>query len=108
MPETISVEVVYAKPERQWLIETKVLPKSPIEIAIQNSGILELCPEVELSKVVTGIFGKVRPLDHPLQEGDRVEIYRALLKDPRDARRERHKGSTTSPHRRHQSPQTDC
>lgn len=105
MQQDLTVEVAYAKPERQWLIETKVPPQSSIVDAIRHSGILDLCPELVAEQLVVGIFGKLRLLTHPLQNGDRVEIYRPLLKDPREARRERHQENGISHRHRFQTPQ---
>jgi len=57
--------------------------------AIERSGLLARYPEIELKRGRVGIFGKPAQLNAPLREGDRVEIYRLLIADPKAARRER-------------------
>lgn len=59
--------------------------------AIQASGLLQRHPGIDLAVLRTGIWGKVRPLDAPLRERDRVEIYRPLQVDPKEARRLRYR-----------------
>jgi uncharacterized protein len=88
---TIRVEVAYACPDRQRIISVLLEEGSTLEAAVIKSGVLEAFPEIDLESQATGIFGHLRPGDHVLRDGDRVEIYRALLADPRDARRERSK-----------------
>jgi len=82
----ISVEVVYALPEEQFLYALKVPEGTTVEQAIQQSGILEELPDLNYEKV--GIFYKPVKLDRVLEEGDRVEIYRPLIADPKARRRE--------------------
>lgn len=85
----IRVEVAYAAPSRQ-VIKALTLPAgSSIEVAIRASGLLEEFPEIDLSVNRTGIFGEFASLDQSLEEGERVEIYRALLADPKETRRRR-------------------
>ncbi|MHB8535644.1 MAG: RnfH family protein [Sulfuricaulis sp.] len=85
------VEVAYATPQRQETIEVAVRPGATVEQAICASGILEQFPEIDLSNQRVGIFGeRVRPQD-PVHDRDRVEIYRPLIADPKEARRERAK-----------------
>lgn len=77
-----NVEVVYAKPEKQWIINLTIhLPASILD-AIHQSTILEHCSEIDLDKNKVGIFGEILALDTPLKENDRVEIYRPLKIDP--------------------------
>lgn len=85
----IQVEVAYAKPERQLLIELTLPADSTIEQAIQTSGILQQFPEIDLNQQKVGIFSQACKLDKALQDGDRVEIYRPLTQDPMTARRNR-------------------
>lgn len=85
----LDVEIAYALPETQQLIELKVAAGTTAREAIENSGILQRFPEIDLSKHKVGIFGKTVRLDRVLGPGDRVEIYRPLLADPKDARRRR-------------------
>ncbi len=86
-------EVAYARPDRQWLVAV-VLPKGATAMdALRSSQLAALCPEIVPESAVLGIFGKVVPADHPVREGDRVEVYRPLAADPRDARRARVKAA---------------
>jgi uncharacterized protein len=59
--------------------------------ALRASGLLQRHPGIDLAVLRTGIWGKVRPLDAPLRERDRVEVYRALQVDPKEARRLRYR-----------------
>jgi len=88
-PDRIRVEVAYAKPEEQVIIPIDVPVGTTLEEAIRVSGILEQFPEIDLNKNRTGIFGKLAGLDTVLRERDRVEIYRPLIADPKEARRKR-------------------
>ena len=84
------VEVVYALPHRQCVIE---LPLPPVGVtareAVQRSGLLAEFPELAAQPLVLGIYGAVCDGERPLRDGDRVEIYRPLKQDPRALRRER-------------------
>lgn len=84
---TITVEVAYALPEKQSLLKLKVQTGTTVGQAIEQSGIREEYPSMEISDV--GIFSKKATLDQPLREGDRVEIYRPLLANPREMRKQR-------------------
>ena len=86
---TIRVEVAYARPGIQTLLEIRVRPDSTIANAIASSGILDRHPEIVLTDENVGIFGKPASLRHPVKQGDRIEIYRPLLMDPLAARRAR-------------------
>lgn len=85
----LSVEIAYALPETQLLIELEVVAGTTAREAIENSGILRRFPEIDLPGQKIGIFGKVVKPDCVLKPGDRVEIYRPLIADPKDARRRR-------------------
>lgn len=84
------VEVAYAMPGRQRVIE---LPLSPAGLtaraAVECSGLLAEFPELSTQPLVLGIYGNVCDGERPLRDGDRVEIYRPLKQDPRALRRER-------------------
>lgn len=85
----IHVEVAYALPARQ-VIKTLALPVgTSIEAAIRASGLLDEFPEIDLRVNRTGVFGEFAGLDQSLQGGERVEIYRALIADPKETRRRR-------------------
>lgn len=62
---------------------------STVRQAITASGVLRQCPDIDLARAAVGIYGKVVPFEALLQDGDRVEIYRPLIADPKEMRRER-------------------
>lgn len=77
-PERITVTVAYATREKQQVEEVQLKPGATIEDGIVASGIAERCPDLDLSRCSVGIHGSVKPFEHLLQEGDRVEIYRPV------------------------------
>lgn len=83
----IRVEVAYATPDRQDIIALEVQDGCSIRQAIETSGILQRFPEIDLSQQSVGIFSKKRELSDVLIDGDRIEIYRPLTIDPKEARR---------------------
>jgi uncharacterized protein len=85
----ISVEVAYALPSQQVIIPVKLDEGMTIEQAIRSSGLLEKFPDIDLDRNKVGIFGKLSKLDTVLREKDRVEIYRPLIADPKEVRRQR-------------------
>ena len=87
--DTIAVEVVYARPERQELVAVRLASGSDVAAAIAASGIAEAFPHDDLDACDTGIWGRVVPRSARLRNGDRVELYRPLFMDPREARRRR-------------------
>lgn len=87
----ITVEVVYASPSLQKLITVQVKDGAMIIEVIQQSGILEIFPEINLEQQKVGIFSQPKLLTDTVREGDRIEIYRALVMDPKEARRKRGK-----------------
>ena len=88
MPD-IAVEVVYALPEKQYQHSVKLAEGSTVEQAIQASGILELRRDIDLSENKVGIFSRPVKLGDKVQDGDRIEIYRPLIADPKELRRQR-------------------
>lgn len=94
MPE-IQVVVVYALPEKQYLMPITLPIGSTVIHAIQSSGILEIRPEIDISTHRFGIFSRTVNLQDKLQTGDRVEIYRPLLADPKELRRRRAERAAT-------------
>lgn len=88
MPD-IRVEVVYALPERQYLRQLVLQEGSTLEQAIRASGLLALRQNIDLDVNKVGIFSRPAKLDDKLSDGDRVEIYRPLLIDPKELRRQR-------------------
>lgn len=90
VPRLIPVEVAYAQPQRQLIVELEVPEGTTLEQAVRASGILAEFPEIDLGgRNKVGIFGKVAPMDRVLRPHDRVEIYRPLIADPREVRRRR-------------------
>ena len=81
------VEVVYAEPVRQILRQVALPPGSTLQDAIDRAGIVP--PATDIAACQVGVFGKVCALGTPVRDGDRVEIYRPLLADPKTARRRR-------------------
>ena len=89
MAERIAVEVVCATPERHVLRRLSLPAGSTAIEAVEQSGILQELPEVAFDPSRLGIFSRRVGADERLQDGDRVEIYRPLVIDPKDARRRR-------------------
>lgn len=90
MAQKFKVEVVYtASAVEQKQVELEVDLGASVLDAIIKSRVLEIYPEINLSKNKVGIFSKPVKLEQPLNEGDRVEIYRPLLIDPKDIRKKR-------------------
>ena len=87
--DTIPVEVAYALPEKQVILALEVAPGATIAEIIRVSGILEQFPEIDLEKNKVGVFGKLGKLTDTLHAGDRVEIYRPLIADPKEVRKQR-------------------
>jgi putative ubiquitin-RnfH superfamily antitoxin RatB of RatAB toxin-antitoxin module len=85
----IQVEVAYALPDEQVVRIVEGKPGMTVQEAIERSGILELHPEIDLGATKVGVFGKATKLDAVLYPGDRVEIYRPLIADPKEARKKR-------------------
>lgn len=86
---TLHVQVCYALPDRQHLISLTVNNGATIGEAIKRSWIADELCEGDLMIAKIGIYGKLKSLDTALRDGDRVEIYRPLLADPKEARRRR-------------------
>ncbi len=89
-PERIHVEVAYARPDVQVLLPVELEAGATVEEAVRRSGVLERFPEIDLGgRNKVGIWGRVTRLNQPLRDGDRVEIYRPLIADPKEVRRQR-------------------
>jgi uncharacterized protein len=83
----IQVEVVYAGEHKQSMISVRVIKGSTVADIIQQSGVLILHPNIQMNVNRVGIWGKLVELSEPVrQEGARIEIYRPLLIDPKQAR----------------------
>ena len=87
--QQIMVEVAYALPNQQLIIPISMPPEANAEEAIRASGILDKFPEIDLQVNQIGIFSKLSKLDSPLRNLDRIEIYRSLIADPKEARKQR-------------------
>ncbi len=89
--KSINVEVAYAIPDKQVIRAVNVDEGTTIGAAIVQSGIMMDFPDldIELEKAKVGIFGKVAAMTTVLNDGDRVEIYRPLIADPKEVRRKR-------------------
>lgn len=85
----LDVTVVYATPAQQTPIALRLEAGSTVRQAVERSGLLQRFPEISLEEHTVGIFGKICATERPLQDGDRVEIYRPLVADPKDLRRQR-------------------
>ncbi len=89
MTDKMRVEVAFALPDEQAIIPLEARRGATVEEAIRQSGILQRFPMIDLSRNKVGIFGKPSKLNAELHPGDRVEIYRPLIADPKEARRKR-------------------
>ena len=81
------MEVAYAKPEAQCLLTLSVPAGATVQTVIEQSGLLTRYPEIDLSVNRVGVFSQICELDRIVRAQERVEIYRALQQDPKDARR---------------------
>ncbi len=88
MADVIVCEVVFASgPGQITHRQCHAAADERLIDVIRRSRILELHPEIDLSVLRIGVFGKLKPLDQPVTHGDRIEIYRPLQVDPKTARR---------------------
>ncbi|HDG1677688.1 TPA: RnfH family protein [Kluyvera ascorbata] len=89
MSGKIAVEVAYALPQKQYLQRVTLDEGATIEQVIQASGLLTLRDDIDLAKNKVGIYSRPAKLDDVVHDGDRVEIYRPLIADPKELRRQR-------------------
>lgn len=85
----MTVEVAYARPDRQVILALEVSPGTTVEQALRQSEINRQFPEIDLDNAKVGIFGKITRRDTVLRPRDRVEVYRPLIADPKEVRRQR-------------------
>jgi putative ubiquitin-RnfH superfamily antitoxin RatB of RatAB toxin-antitoxin module len=85
----ITIEVAYALPEEQVILSLEVPSDCNVEDVIKRSGILESYPQIDISSDKVGIFGKMCKLTASLRDKDRIEIYRKLIADPKESRRQK-------------------
>jgi len=83
------IEVAYATPFKQKIVECEIEPGTPLRDAVKSSSILQHFPEIEIDTCDLGVFGKVVAAQYALTDGDRIEIYRPLIADPKEIRRQR-------------------
>ncbi len=89
MSKTTMIEVAYATQEKQKIVEYAVEQGTSTREAVKQSNIGQFFPEIDLDNCDLGIFGKVVRSDYELLDGDRIEIYRPLIADPKEVRRQR-------------------
>ncbi|KGQ70617.1 RnfH family protein [Chelonobacter oris] len=87
--EKINIQIAYALPDRYFLKHYQVDKGTIIQNAILQSGILQQYGEIDLRSNTVGIFSRLAKLTDVLEDGDRIEIYRPLLADPKEIRRKR-------------------
>ncbi len=85
----MNIGVCYAEAERQLWVRLEVPDDSTIREAIELSGVLKQYPQIDLTTQKVGVYGKLAKLDAPIQEGDRIEIYRKITADPQQVQRRR-------------------
>ena len=89
IPVMNTYEVAYALKDRQVILVVETGKQMTAIEAVKASGILDSFPELDADNLKLGIFGKLAKADAALSEGDRVEIYRPLIADPKEARKKR-------------------
>jgi len=89
MSDQIHVEVVYALHDRQKVVSVQLPQGASVREAIERSGLLAEFPEIDLARNKFGVWNKLAKADAVLRDKDRVEIYRPLIADPKEVRRQR-------------------
>ena len=89
MAETINVEVCYPLRDQQPVVKLKLDAGSTLQQAVEAYGLLEKFPEIDFKKNKFGIYAKLAKADAVLRDRDRVEIYRPLIADPKEVRKQR-------------------
>lgn len=94
--EPIHVEVAYARPDKQKIISLLVEPGTTAQLVVEKSNIVAFFPEIDMSNLKLGLFGQalgtkgLKPSqEYEVQSGDRIEIYRPLICDPKEVRKKR-------------------
>ncbi|GIZ51212.1 RnfH family protein [Noviherbaspirillum aridicola] len=85
----LRVQVCYALPDRQFLEELRLPRGAVVRDALESSSLRRQFPGLDLAQAKVGVFGKAKDPQSPLRDGDRVEVYRPLIADPKDSRRRR-------------------
>lgn len=93
METRLRIEVAYARPDLQKIIELEVDEGTTVFDAASRSGLEQFFPEIDYDAIDMGIFGKSvkKPREEQLRDGDRIELYRPLIIDPKQARLNRAK-----------------
>lgn len=89
MATLLEVEVVYHRPDFMFAKTIEVASGSTVTDVVEQSGLLDACPELAGNIPALGVFGKVVSDQYEVAAGDRIEVYRALVFDPKEARRKR-------------------
>lgn len=89
MAELVRVEVAYALPDRQQLVTLAVAPGTTVAEAITQSGVMQQFAEIDLAVNKVGIWNRVVKPEQVVADGDRIEIYRPLIADPKEVRKQR-------------------
>ena len=79
----MNVAIAYAEANQQVWLKLDVAEETTVQSVIEESGLLDQFPHIDLTRQKVGIFGKITKLDAKVNEGDRVEIYRAITADPK-------------------------
>lgn len=89
MAELLAIEVCYARADAQVVVNLKLPPGSTVLDALEASDLLTKHPEIDLKKNKFGIWNKLSKTDAVLRDRDRIEIYRPLIADPKEVRKQR-------------------
>lgn len=89
MADLIQIEVCYPLATKQEVVSLKLAAGTTVQAAIEASGLLAKYPEIDLKKNKLGIWNKLAKVDAVLRDKDRVEIYRPLIADPKEVRKQR-------------------
>ncbi|MEC8374293.1 MAG: RnfH family protein [Pseudomonadota bacterium] len=85
----INIEVAYALPTKQTIVDVALKEGTTVQQAIEASNILEQFPDIDLKATKVGVWSRVVKLNDTLIDGDRIEIYRPLIADPKEIRKRR-------------------
>jgi putative ubiquitin-RnfH superfamily antitoxin RatB of RatAB toxin-antitoxin module len=85
----INIEVAYALPTKQTIVDVALKEGTTVQQAIEASNILEQFPDIDLKATKVGVWSRVVKLSDTLIDGDRIEIYRPLIADPKEIRKRR-------------------
>lgn len=85
----VEIEIAYAKPEKQVIVTINMPQGTTLAQAVEESGLLVRFPEISGPELKIGVFGVVCKPEQVVKQGDRIEIYRPLIHDPKEARRQR-------------------